>query len=435
MSDFTNVRESMKIAQPDFVRNSPSRPEVGGLGLSILRANADACKHGAAALKEEGAKEGAPVAHRGTLLAAQLMLEELGETLQAMSAGDLVGMADGLADLKYVTNWAAHAHGVDLDAVFAEVHRANMRKFQHCLVCAGESIEEAAVACFGDLYTGETDRTVKSKLRSLAKRIRVAAMETSGTAEAVHAFLTGVEDPPGLRPYEKITLQEVRKLLDLYLANRVNHYTDEIRFGRADCTCRGTGRTVIRDASGKYLKPEGWTPPDVAGVLARQVENTQFETEHLYHAAAAKAFTSKPFRVVAAVIQDSEGRRLVGRRAKGHYAGHWEFPGGKVEGSETDIAALTRELIEEGIVLGGEDVQIGDFEHAAKLTMPDGRRFSIRHYSARAFGVQAAPPPDGSHTEFAWVTDEDVQKLHPVTPGLESWVNAMFPGRKTGGQS
>lgn len=40
-----------------------------------------------------------------------------------------------------------------------------------------------------------------------------------------------------------------------------------------DCAiCHGTGRQVIRDATGKVLKPPGWTPPDVAGVLARSRE-------------------------------------------------------------------------------------------------------------------------------------------------------------------
>lgn len=31
--------------------------------------------------------------------------------------------------------------------------------------------------------------------------------------------------------------------------------------------CRGTGRQVIRDATGKVLKPPGWTPPNIAAVL------------------------------------------------------------------------------------------------------------------------------------------------------------------------
>lgn len=52
--------------------------------------------------------------------------------------------------------------------------------------------------------------------------------------------------------------------------------------------------------------------------------------------------------VVAAVLQQSDGRFLLAQRPVGKtYAGYWEFPGGKVENGETPLAALSRELDEE----------------------------------------------------------------------------------------
>lgn len=52
--------------------------------------------------------------------------------------------------------------------------------------------------------------------------------------------------------------------------------------------------------------------------------------------------------VVAAVLQQSDGRFLLAQRPEGKaYAGYWEFPGGKVENGETPAAALSRELHEE----------------------------------------------------------------------------------------
>lgn len=52
--------------------------------------------------------------------------------------------------------------------------------------------------------------------------------------------------------------------------------------------------------------------------------------------------------VVAAVLQQSDGRFLLAQRPPGKaYAGYWEFPGGKVEDGETPVAALSRELHEE----------------------------------------------------------------------------------------
>lgn len=57
-----------------------------------------------------------------------LLVEEVGEYVQAARDGNLVGVADALADIAYVAYGAALSYGVDLDAVIAEVHRANMSK-------------------------------------------------------------------------------------------------------------------------------------------------------------------------------------------------------------------------------------------------------------------------------------------------------------------
>ena len=53
-------------------------------------------------------------------------------------------------------------------------------------------------------------------------------------------------------------------------------------------------------------------------------------------------------RVAAAVILRADGRVLLAQRPPGkHYAGYWEFPGGKLEPGETPAHALSRELHEE----------------------------------------------------------------------------------------
>jgi len=57
-----------------------------------------------------------------------LIEEELAEFRNATEAEDVVGVADALGDLLYVIYGAAEEYGIDLEPVFAEIHRANMSK-------------------------------------------------------------------------------------------------------------------------------------------------------------------------------------------------------------------------------------------------------------------------------------------------------------------
>jgi predicted HAD superfamily Cof-like phosphohydrolase len=59
-----------------------------------------------------------------------LIEEELAEFRNAGEAEDLVGVADALGDLLYVVYGAAAEYGIDLEQVFAEIHRSNMSKDQ-----------------------------------------------------------------------------------------------------------------------------------------------------------------------------------------------------------------------------------------------------------------------------------------------------------------
>lgn len=57
-----------------------------------------------------------------------LITEELDELVDACAAGDIVEIADALADLEYVVLGAGHTFGLPSQAVFDEVHRSNMAK-------------------------------------------------------------------------------------------------------------------------------------------------------------------------------------------------------------------------------------------------------------------------------------------------------------------
>lgn len=64
-------------------------------------------------------------------LRRRLLAEEFQEYLTAADSGDLVSVADALADMVYVIYGTALHYGIDLDAVIAEVHRSNMTKTGH----------------------------------------------------------------------------------------------------------------------------------------------------------------------------------------------------------------------------------------------------------------------------------------------------------------
>lgn len=57
-----------------------------------------------------------------------LLQEEYTELQAAVNAGDLVAIAQEAADLLYVTYGLCLTYGIDLNPVFAEVHRANLAK-------------------------------------------------------------------------------------------------------------------------------------------------------------------------------------------------------------------------------------------------------------------------------------------------------------------
>jgi 8-oxo-dGTP pyrophosphatase MutT (NUDIX family) len=105
--------------------------------------------------------------------------------------------------------------------------------------------------------------------------------------------------------------------------------------------------------------------------------------------------------VVAAVVRRGD-RYLVGRRppAKRH-GGLWEFPGGKVNESESRLAAAERELAEE---LGLEVVSLGRLLFSVE---DSGSPFVIEFFETDASG---APRPL-EHTEIGWFTVAELARM------------------------
>ncbi len=112
---------------------------------------------------------------------------------------------------------------------------------------------------------------------------------------------------------------------------------------------------------------------------------------------------SPPLCLVAcAVLVDAEGRVLVTTRPPGReMAGLWEFPGGKVEATESPEEALVRELAEElGIMTDGACLApCGFASHAYPARRVLLLAFAIRKWAGRPV------PREGQALRWVRVSD------------------------------
>lgn len=112
-------------------------------------------------------------------------------------------------------------------------------------------------------------------------------------------------------------------------------------------------------------------------------------------------------RIIAAAIV-KEGKILIAKRNYGRLAGYWEFPGGKVEGTETDEECLKREIMEELTV----KLRVEEFLGEQQFFV-DTKEYIMVLYKAvlvdENFRLNA-------HSEIAWLEKEQLHKykLAPV---------------------
>ena len=106
--------------------------------------------------------------------------------------------------------------------------------------------------------------------------------------------------------------------------------------------------------------------------------------------------------VVAAVIEKG-GRFLVTRRQAGvHLAGLWEFPGGKIDPSETHVNALRREIREEL----GADASVGELVLTTTHQYPE-KAVTLHFYRCALIGE----PRPLLGQAMKWVTRQEMRAL------------------------
>jgi 8-oxo-dGTP diphosphatase len=110
----------------------------------------------------------------------------------------------------------------------------------------------------------------------------------------------------------------------------------------------------------------------------------------------------KRVHVAVGVISDGADRILISRRADHlHQGGLWEFPGGKVEQSESVIDALRRELFEELAIEVAEQESLITIEHdyADKAVFLDV--WWVRAFAGEPRGCEGQP--------LCWVAISELQ--------------------------
>ena len=125
----------------------------------------------------------------------------------------------------------------------------------------------------------------------------------------------------------------------------------------------------------------------------------------------------RTIRVVAAVIDDGGRYLITQRRPTAVLPLLWEFPGGRVEESETDATALQREVRHRL----GVDIQVGQL---ISFVSHPYERYTVDLYLYDCRITEGEPKPLAVH-DFKWVKSSEFDK-YPFTPADEASMNKLL---------
>jgi 8-oxo-dGTP diphosphatase len=149
-------------------------------------------------------------------------------------------------------------------------------------------------------------------------------------------------------------------------------------------------------------------------VLRRRVLRAMRAHVNAY-AAAAERRALDVIQVVGAAIVDGD-RVLVAQRSGGPYDGCWEFPGGKVEAAETELAALVREIGEElGVAIEPQSF-LGEVLLDGVVGGGAPGASTLRVWSAR---IADGRPVAHEHAQVRWARADELEDL--------AWIPADRP--------
>jgi 8-oxo-dGTP diphosphatase len=162
-------------------------------------------------------------------------------------------------------------------------------------------------------------------------------------------------------------------------------------------------------------------------VLRRRVVRAMRAHLDGYAAVAARRALGVVQVVGAAVVRDD--RVLVAQRSGGPFDGCWEFPGGKVEPGEAELAALVREIREELGVVVSPQAFLGEVVLDGVVGGGEPGASTMRVWVAR---LASGEPTAREHADLRWVRGEELEALdwipadRPLLPALRTLLSSWL---------
>jgi 8-oxo-dGTP diphosphatase len=220
---------------------------------------------------------------------------------------------------------------------------------------------------------------------------------------------------PWPHPLEEV--ESVRPHSDVYSA----------RLGSGRRRLTHTRRFSATGAGTRVDEQVDWTTGLLGGLLDRALLRRRVQRSMESHldayAAAAAEVARGVTQVVGAALVDDRRRVLVAQRGSGPLAGLWEFPGGKVERGEDDLAALVRECREELGVHVVPEAFLGEVPLDGVVAGGAPGASTLRLWWGRVVGGELVAH---EHHELRWLPAEELEDLdwipadRPLLPAVRS---------------
>ena len=190
-------------------------------------------------------------------------------------------------------------------------------------------------------------------------------------------------------------------------------------------------RTFSATAAGTLVVEEvDWStglPGPLGGLVDRTLLRRRLQRSMRAHldafSAAAALRALAVTQVVGAAVVDDRRRVLVAQRGSGSLAGLWEFPGGKVERGEDDLAALVRECREElGLDVAPQEF-LGEVPLDGVVAGGVPGASTLRVWWCRVAGGALVAH---EHTELRWLLADELEDLdwipadRPLLPAVRA---------------